>query len=75
MAEEYVTDYRLLASYTPSSGTSIPEDEDGVDAAKHPWPHPAPLPYPARIEEELSIAKNDGYRFRKAYKLQGDQRA
>jgi hypothetical protein len=75
MVEEYVTDSRLLESYTPSSGSSIPQNEDGLDAAKCPWPQPAPLPYPARIEKELSTTKNGGYRFREAYKLQGDQGA
>jgi hypothetical protein len=75
MVEEYVTDSRLLVSYTPSSGSSIPQEEDGFDAAKHPWPQPAPSPYPARIEEELSITANGSYRFCEAYKLQGNQGA
>ena len=74
MAEKYVVDSRLFASYTSSSASSIPQVEDGFDAAKKPWPHPAPLPYPARIEEELSVTEYGGCRSREAYKPHGNQR-
>jgi hypothetical protein len=56
MVEEYVTDSRFLVSYTPSSGTSIPQNEDKFDAGKSPWPHPAPcLIQPALRKSYLSL--------------------
>src|SRR3569832_65283 len=45
----------------------------GFDTANRPWPQPAPLSYPARIEEEPSITTNSSYRFCEAYKLQRNQ--
>ena len=38
---------------------------------QEPLPLPASLPYPARIAERLSIAKDGDYQFREAYKPQG----
>jgi hypothetical protein len=75
MAEKYVVDSRLFESYTSSSASSIPQVEDGFDAAKKPWPEPAPLPYPARIEEELFVTEYGGCRSREAYKVPGKSRS
>jgi hypothetical protein len=53
----------------------MPQNEDEFDAGKNPWPQPAPLPYPARIEEELSVTQDSSYRVREAYKTQENRRA
>jgi hypothetical protein len=56
MAEKYVVDSRLFASYTSSSASSIPQVEDGLDAAKKPWPQLLPcLIQPTLRKSYLSL--------------------